>query len=156
MMPRLRKAWAVTVDDYDDEPHIHFAPNAGKARMDAWRTLLDCGSSVRIIEIIARRAKAHDVLLPDRDPIADQLTAEQIHCLLHAFGGNDDPYKAGYRNHYYTNRDDPNLVALEKFGLMAVPTRYEQGDLFDKNRLVYFLVTDKGEQVALSLIREYK
>lgn len=160
---RLRKAWGITVDGWEDRPDadedddedvdkldIYYAPNAGKARMDAWRNLSDF-SRIPLIDIRVRRLKAKDVLLPDRDPIADQMTEKQAHCLLHAFGGNDDPYKAGFRDYFFTDIDDPDLVALEKLGLMSA---IKQRSLF--SRMVYFRLTERGKHVALSIIRVYK
>lgn len=144
---RLRKAWEVRVRGYDEAATI-FAPTAGKARMDAWRSLSDCGT-IALIDIRVRRAPSRDVLLPVRDPLADLLSDDERHCLLHAFGGNADPLKAGYRCHFYTRRDDPPLVSLTNHGLMT-PTECGQDEF------IYFLLTEMGKRVALSLVPEYR
>lgn len=145
---RLRKAWEVRVRGYDD-PVTYFAPTAGKARMQAWRDLDAPGH--RIVDVTARRAPHLDVALPSRDPLVDRLTDEQRHCLLHAFGGNDDPIKAGRRDYFYTRRDDPPLVALAQRGLMKpIP-----GDQWGKG-MTYFVLTDVGKRVALSMVPEYR
>lgn len=145
-MTRLRKAWRVRIKGYDDTA-LYFAPTAGKARVAAWRSI---DSDIRIVDVVARRESESDVTLPARDPIADQLSAEERHCLLHAFGGNDDPIKAGYRDYFYTRRDDPPLVGLTDHGLMKPMA----GDQWGEN-MTYFLLTAAGKRVALSLVPEY-
>ena len=145
---RLRKAWEVSVRGYD-QPVFYFAATAGKARIEAWRDLSDC-SELRIVDVVARRASYRDVKLPIRDPIADLLSAKESHCLLHAFGGNDNPIKAGYRDYFYTQRDDPTLVALTERGLMEPMA----GDQWGEN-MTYFVMTKEGKRVALSMIPEY-
>ena len=145
---RLRKAWEVRVRGYDD-PATYFAPSASKARMQAWRDLDAPGH--RIVDITARRAPHLDVVLPPRDSLADRLTDEQRHCLLHAFGGNGDPMKAGIRDYFYTRRDDPHLVALAQHGLM----KPMDGDQWGEG-MTYFVLTDDGKRVALSMVPEYR
>lgn len=105
---RRRKAWRVSVKGYDHSSIIH-APTAGKARMEVWYSVNDCG--VRIVDIMVRRAAESDVLLPPRSPIVDLMTKEEVGCLIHAFGG-DSPSHAGYRDYFYTSRDDPPLLSL--------------------------------------------
>jgi hypothetical protein len=100
--------------------------------------------------VVARRAPECDVILPERSPVADLLSKEEAHCLLHAFGGNDDPIKAGYRDYFYTSRDDPPLVALAERGLM----KPMDGDQWGEN-MTYFVLTPDGKNVALSMVPEY-
>lgn len=145
--PRIRKAWEVRVLGYDD-PCIFFAPTAGKARMDAWRSI---DADIRVVDVFVRRAAEHDVPLPPRDPLADRLTDEERHCLLHAFGGNGDPIKAGKRDYFYTRRDDPPLVGLVQHGLM----KPMDGDKWGEG-MTYFVLTDAGKHVALSMVPEYR
>lgn len=145
---RLRKAWTVRVRGYDDSA-TYFAPTAGKARMQAWRDLDAPGH--RIVDVTARRAPHLDVVLPPRDPLADRLSDDERHCLLHAFGGNGDPIKAGKRDYFYTRRDDPPLVALAGHGLMSPMA----GDQWGEN-MTYFVLTDAGKRVALSMVPEYR
>lgn len=144
--PRIRKAWEVRVRGYGD-PEFYFAPTAGKARVQAWHQM---DSIRRIVDITARRAPLRDVMLPARDPLADRLTDDERHCLLHAFGGNDDPIKAGKRDYFYTRRDDPPLVALAQHGLM----KPMDGDQWGEG-MTYFVLTQAGRHVALSLVPEY-
>lgn len=145
---RLRKAWRVSIKGYDDSCII-FAATAGKARTKAWYSVDN--SEVRIIDVVARRAPERDVRLPSRDPIADSLSDQATHCLLHAFGANSgDPIKAGYRDYFYTTRDDPPLVELTQRGLMAPMPGEKWGE-----GMTYFVLTDAGKRVALSLVSEY-
>jgi len=137
----------VRVKGYDGSDTF-YAATAAKARMEAWRTM---DSIARIADISVSRDAAKDVHLPDRHQIADQLSNEEEHCLLHAFGGNGDPIRAGYRDHFYTRRDDPPLVRLAELGLMD-PMK---GDKFGEN-MTYFVLTDLGKAVALSLVPEYR
>jgi hypothetical protein len=144
---RLRKAWRGRARGYD-ETAIVFAPTAGRARMDVWRSL---DATVRIIDISVRREPKRDVILPDRDPIADTLSDAERNCLLHAFGADTtDPTKAGYRDYFYTRRDDPPLVALTERGLMSPMA----GDKWGEN-MTYFVLTEAGKRVALSMVPEY-
>jgi hypothetical protein len=147
MVHRLRKAWRVTIRGYDNAD-VFYAPSAGKARVQAWRSVDD--ASIRIVDVVASRLQERDVFLPVRSPVADQLSESERHCLLHAFGGNGDPMRAGYRDHFYTQRDDPRLVALTERGLMEPIF----GDKFEKN-MTYFVLTERGKRVALSMVPEY-
>src|SRR6185437_11855631 len=101
-----------------------------------------------LIEIEVKRAAHADVRLPLRHPLADKLSDEATHCLLHAYGSNRDPYKAGYRNHFYTRRDDPHLVECEILGLVDTSAGWYEG-------MAFFLLTELGRNVALSLAPEY-
>jgi hypothetical protein len=147
--PRIRKAWAVWAP-WCDRSEIHYGPTAGKARAKAWRSLSDT-RDLRITDLRVRRAAHRDQKLPARHPIADQLAQEETHCLLHAFGGNDCPYRAGNRDYFYTTRDDPPLVSLTKHGLM----KPMDGDQWGAN-MTYFVLTKLGKHVALSLVRTYR
>lgn len=147
-MSRIRKAWRVFIKGYDASA-VLYAPSAGKARVQVWRGIDDGG--IRIVDVVAYRAAHLDIKLPERSPIADQLSTEEAHCLLHAFGGNDDPVKAGYRDYFYTRRDDPPLVALAERGLM----KPMDGDKWSEN-MTYFILTQEGKNVALSMVPEYR
>jgi hypothetical protein len=144
---RLRKAWRIRIKGYDDAAHV-FAPTAGRARMDLWRSM---DSDIRIVDISVWREPHRDVRLPARDPIADTLSVDEQHCLLHAFGADQgDPTKAGYRDYFYTTRDDPPLVALTERGLMAPMAGETWGE-----GMTYFVLTKAGKHVALSMVPEY-
>jgi hypothetical protein len=145
---RLRKAWRVRIKGYDSAETI-FAPTAGKARVMAWR-MVDNGD-IRIVDVVARRQPDYDVHLPVRDPIADVMSDDERDRLLHAFGADcGDPTKAGYRDYFYTHRDDPPLVSLTERGLM----KPMPGDKWGEN-MTYFVLTTTGKRVALSLVPEY-
>lgn len=147
--PRMRKAWAVWVP-WSDRSDIFYGPTASKVRAEAWRSLSDV-SDLRIIDLKVQRAAYRDQKLPARHPIADQLTKDELHCLLHAFGGNDCPYRAGNRDYFYTTRDDPPLVGLTRHGLM----KPMDGDQWGEN-MTYFVLTKLGKLVARSLVRTYR
>ncbi|WP_182356651.1 hypothetical protein [Komagataeibacter europaeus] len=145
---RLRKAWRVTVDGYDGED-VYFAHTAGQARMACWRNM-DCARG-RIIEIRARRWREKDQELPERDPIAATLSKEEIDCLTHAFGVNEyEPWKAGFRDYFFTSSKNEKLLRLVEKGLMhsGRPPCW-------KDTNVYFRLTELGKHVALSLTPLY-
>jgi len=145
---RLRKAWDVSIGEYPGQ--TYFAPTAGKARVQALNDLSDCGGTYRLIDIRAVRARHFDVKLPERHPLADDLSAEETHCLLHAYGANDDPVKAGYRSYFFTSRNDPTLCALTECGLM-LPNKTAPNEAD-----TYFHMTELGVLVASSLVPEYR
>ena len=91
-------------------------------------------------------------MLPYPAPVTDLLDDDARHCLLHSFGADQgDPIKAGYRDYFYTRRDDPPLVRLTELGLMKPMT----GDKWGEN-MTYFVLTAAGKHAALSLVPEYK
>jgi len=147
MTHRIRKAWRVYIKRYDDAA-IVYAATAGKARVQAWHRIDD--GITRIIDVVARRAPECDVRLPPRSPIADQLSKDQLHCLLHAFGCGGDVANAGKRDYFYTRHDDPPLVALYERGLMRVMADEAYGP-----GMAYFVLTQAGKDVALSCVPEY-
>ncbi len=149
---RVRKAWQVSLRNFcEASPRIHYASTQGKARYQAYLQAVDVLSDLRIVDLIVRRAPWADVKLPTQDPRADNLTEDEKHCLLHAFGANGgDPTKAGYRDYFYTRRDDPPLVSLNRHGLMSPM----DGNKFGEG-MTYFVLTQDGKQVALSLTPEY-
>ena len=147
---RLRKAWRVTVRGYN-ETDIVYAPTRSKVCTDVWYHLSDV-TETRFTDISARREPMRDVVLPARDPIADEMTEDERNCLLHSFGADQgDPVKAGYRDYFYTTRDDPPLVALAERGLMKPMA----GDKWGEG-MTYFVMTAEGKRVALSLVPEYR
>jgi len=144
---RLRKAWCVLVEGYDGE-EIEYGPNAGKVRARV-RRMFD--RKVSFADITVRREKSKDVRLPIPDEVALGLTDNERDALLHAHGATcGNVLKAGYRDHFYTSRDDETLCSLERKGLMRVPQEPSLDD-----RYVYFLTTDAGKRVADSLTPEY-
>jgi len=147
---RLRKAWSVRVAGYD-HAEIYYAATAYKARLLGFWSVSDCNSAVRMIDVKAHRAPQRDMKLPVADAVALDLPEEDRRCLLHAFGADQcDPIKAGYRDYFYTFRDDPPLVRLTEIGLM----KPMDGDKFGEN-MTYFVLTPAGKHAALSLTPEY-
>lgn len=145
---RLRKAWAASVAGYPSQ--TYFAPSAAKARYAAYLDLSDANDSYRLTDIRVVRARQFDVCLPCRHPVADTLTSGETSCLLHAYGANDDPLKAGGRSHFFTSFDDTRLCSLTGKGLM----RPRKNALSDTEG--YFYLTELGKLVALSLVPEYR
>jgi len=145
---RLRKAWEVTYGGYPSQ--TYFAPTAGKARVQALSDLSDCGGTHRLIDIRAVRAPNFDVKLPERHPLADALSPEEISCLLHSYGAGNDPFKAGCRSHFFTSWDDKRLCALSERGLMK-----PRGNSLSETE-GHFYMTDLGKLVARSLVPEYR
>jgi hypothetical protein len=117
--------------------------------MQVWRSLSDI-TNVHIVDITVRRSPECDVALPMRAPIADTLTEQEAHALLHAFGADGDPIRAGYRDYFYTDRNDPVLCSLTEKRLFAPMP----GDQFGKN-MTYFVLTKEGKHTALSMTPEY-
>lgn len=147
MTDRLRKAWRVWVKGYD-KPELFFAPTRGRAIKEARRST---DQQILWIEIRAIRSPDADIRLPMRHRLADEMNKEQMHCLLHSFGADSgNPYKAGYRDYFYTKRDDLELCALESLGLMNRMEGNKWGE-----GMTYFVMTPLGKQVALSLVPEY-
>ena len=118
---RLRKAWEVRVKTCPTcRSELFYASTPGKARYQAWLSASDAFQDLEIIDLTVRRARWADVRLPVVDSRAERFNDEERHCLLHAYGANTgDPIKAGYREYFYTNRDNPTLVSLCDQGLMT-------------------------------------
>lgn len=146
---RVRKAWRVTVEGWD-EAEFYFAHTAGEARMACWRAL-DRERGL-ITKITARRWKDKDERLPVRSPIADDLSEKEIHCLLHAFGVKEyEPWKAGYRDYFYTSASNEKMQNLVRKGLMHSGVE----PCWGSHGHVYFHLTELGKHVALSLTPLY-
>ena len=148
MTERIRKAWLCTASDYGVE--TFFAPSAGKARTMALRVLQGLFDDVGYKDIHVRRAPGLDVKLPAPDPMLEQLSEQERHDLLHAIGGDQsDPTKAGYRSYFYTRDADPIWSRMVDLGLAY---RYRQ----DPSGNTSFVLTDRGEEVAMSMVPEYR
>lgn len=146
--PRIRKAWHVWPTWSDaGRRDIVYAPTASKARYSLFLSLND---STRITDILARRAKNLDVILPPRDPICNTLPAQAISAMQHCYGiSSHNPYKAGYRNYYCTRPDDAAMAELKKLGLAEIFSS------MPNSGNVMFQLTERGIQVALSTDHEY-
>jgi hypothetical protein len=151
---RLRKAWWVSVRGYDEEGmRIHFGKTASKVRYAAFLHASEYGISPSFADICVLRAARHDVWLPSPDPVVMRLTANERHCLLHAFGGaSGDVYQAGYRGYFFTSADDATLNALATLGLFEKRTHPVGADGL---AMATFVLTQAGRFAALSLTPEY-
>lgn len=146
---RLRKAWWVSSVHWDN-PEIEYAPTAPKARYRAWLAATEC-RDFPLADIAVRRAPEKDVMLPEPHPALADLTEDERHCLLHAFGG--DTLKAGHRDHFYTHQGDLPLVRLVEMGLMAMHPANEA--CFGERDMAFFHLTWMGRRVALSMVSTY-
>jgi hypothetical protein len=155
-MPRLRKAYAVTVDGYD-EPGIFFAPTASKAKYATYIRLSDTDSTVSFQHMRATRSPANDVTLPDEHRLVAELDAEDRHIIAHAYGSDVRMGKEGYRDHYCTEPSDMRLLRLAwEFGLFSGPHGahgYAQTDPWSG---AFFYLTDLGKAVARSMLPTYR
>lgn len=144
-MSRIRKAWTVTSDYWDCHSVTAYAATRAKALYGIYvesECQLTFGQFLRRARIT--REPARDIALPDRHPLAHQLSAEVLHCVVHAYGGTG--LKAGYRDHFYTHDRDPMPKAAYYHGLFEmhrVPRSYA-----GSRDMVSYILTDLGRSVA--------
>lgn len=146
---RIRKAWRAWPRGWDTSD-IVYAPTASAARVAAW-TAISQVFDIKRSDVQVERARDQDVRLPPPDPIVADLSDEERHCLLHAFGATTDPEKAGYRGYFCTHPDDPPLVSLASHGLMELAK-----SSFLPEDTALFVLTKRGRHVALSLTPAYR
>ncbi|MFC5391664.1 hypothetical protein [Bosea vestrisii] len=147
-MSRIRKAWEIVLRYREADTFIAFQPSASKARaevIDRLRDSYGCSWKQALAAIEScTRAPEHDVRLPDRHPLAPQLSAKVLHCVVHAYGGTG--LRAGYRDHFYTSADDWELQAALFHCLFRVQRR-EKGRGGQPDMIMYEL-TALGRNVA--------
>jgi len=153
-MSRLRKAWdAWPVWAADGERDHFFAETASKARAMAYREWNDTGS-VKFAEIIVRRAKHKDVVLPDEHRLVADLSHQQRRMVAHAFG--KDRHGNGYRDHYCIAPGNTDMLHLAwEFGLFTGPwgeRAYGDTGMFGG---AFFYLTELGKTVAASMLPTY-
>ncbi|WP_215767366.1 hypothetical protein [Gluconobacter cerinus] len=144
---RIRKAWTIGVARWlEGDSCTGYGPSASKVQAEVRGHLDD----VSFADITVRRCKEKDISLPAPDEIALGLTPKERDVLLHAHGSTcGDVMKAGFRDYYYTDQDNPVLCSLVEKGLMRKSDRgWEEGS-------VYFFTTDAGKHCADSLTPEY-
>ena len=153
-MPRTRKARMVYVRGISELPPT-FAPTASIARAQVIATIRDAWgiSFGEALSVVGRvlRWPMFDVRLPERHPLAPLLHREILHCVTHAYGGTG--YKAGYRDHFYTDADDWALQAGMYHGLFR-PYRRDKGRNGAPDMVMYAL-TDLGKNVAAGEVQTY-
>jgi hypothetical protein len=114
-MNRVRKAWRATIDGASD---YIYAPTRAKAMSALYYSLSDAWS-ISFKDLLKQayvvRAPYRDVTLPERHPLATQISDKILHCVVHAYGGTG--LKAGYRDHFYTSDSDPVMKAAYYHGL---------------------------------------
>ncbi len=147
-MARVRKAYMVIMLDANRRPGVIYAPTASAAKAALYSELNDVwGISFKeFLTLILHlwRAPHRDVLLPDRHPLAESLTREELGAVVHAHGGTG--FSAGYRDYFLTAADDVTLNRCVHLGLFVkgpvLPTRsYPAGS-------AYFTLTALGKEVA--------
>lgn len=155
LAPRIMKAWRCEYGGYDEIVH---AATASKARAQRWRNLSDCCPDIRFQDIRVTRAAAHDVRLPNELAICAQLSHEERHRILHAYGFSNrpsDPKSWGYRDHYCTAPDCEVMAHLVTLGLFRGP--YGVDDKGGTRGWVgaFWYLTDAGKEAARSMIPLY-
>ena len=142
---RIRKAWIATSDYWDDAKITVYADKRAKA---LYQLYCDSDCSLTFGQYLKRvhiwRDVNRDIVLPARHPLAVQINAKVLHCVVHAFGGTG--LKAGYRDHFYTHQNDPMPKAAYYHGLFEmcrVPRSYAGSD-----NMVSYRLTDLGKNVA--------
>lgn len=151
---RLRKAWEIFVKGLQHDRAIYFAPTASKARYQGYLSAREAYDTIKLTDVRVIRAADRDVALPEPEPILADLSEDERHCLLHSFGANSgDPYKAGYRDYFYTREDDAPLVGLVARGLMTGPHKPHAS--MASGDMAYFYLNDAGKRAALSAVPVY-
>lgn len=147
-MSRTRKAFDYTLHTSGETFRgTIYAPTYSAARYDMFYNLSDAWSInfkdfLRMRPSI-KRAPWNDVELPERHTLASVLTKEQLHCVVHAFGGSS--IKAGYRDYFYGQADDRDLCRCADLGLF---TRCEVNTASHGRDMAYFMLTPLGKEVA--------
>jgi hypothetical protein len=151
---RIRKAWRVAVQGCSPDSVV-YAPTAAKARaqvIDSVRDAWGCSFKQALSYVRAcQRAPERDIELPEQHPLAPQLSAGVLHCVVHAYGGTG--LRAGYRDHFYADAGDWQMQAALYHGLFRVYRR-------DKGRngqpdMVMYELTDLGRNVARGEAQTY-
>lgn len=147
-MTRIRKAYHYRADLDHTCTGTIYAPSAAAARSDLYRRLADCWSltfrEFLEMRIFWTRRPSEDITLPDRHPLTADLAPDDLHVVTHAFGGTWP--KAGWRDHFFTSADDPQLTRLTALGLFV------RGPILDSriypSGSAYFTLTSLGRAVA--------
>ncbi|CAK0740432.1 conserved hypothetical protein [Azospirillaceae bacterium] len=152
-MARVRKAWLVTVDGFD-EAEIVYAERAAQARYYVYLECKDVDISVSFAKIHVHRAQDRDVILPDEHWLVKELTLTQRHIVARAYGY----YRRCnvYRGHYYGSPGDMDLLRLSwNFGLFTGPCgerAYGDTGIWGD---AFFYLTSLGKEVAASMLPTY-
>lgn len=157
-MPRIRKAFAVTIDNRDDS-HIVYAETASKARASVMLDLTDCGWSVRdaLVSTKVHRSPANDVTLPDPHRLVAELDERDRNIIAHAYGSDVRMGKEGYRDHYCTDPSDCRLLRLAwEFGLFTGPHGEKAYGETPGWAGAFFYLTHLGREVARSMLPTYR
>jgi hypothetical protein len=154
---RVRKAYAVSLDDLRDPAIIH-APTAAKAKGRAMLNMVDCGYHERDIfrRLRCRRAPANDIALPDEHWLVAHLDAKDRQIIMHSYGADEFGHE-GYRNHYCTDPGDRRLLRLAwEFGLFSGPSGEGAYGETPGYCGAFFRLTQLGREVARSMLPTYR
>lgn len=153
-MSRLRKAWEVWPTWADDgERDVFYAETSSKARAMAYRRWNDT-VPITFREIVVRRAKHRDVVLPDEHRLVAELTHQQRHMVTHAFGC--DRHGNGCRDHYCTDPSDMDALKLAwEMGIFRGPCGEGAYGETPGWCGAFFYLTDLGKTVAASMLPIY-
>jgi len=149
---RILKAWRC---EYGGFHHIIHAPTAAKARYTRLSELRDFCPDIKFAEISVTRASDYDIGLPAEHPIVAELSHEERHRILHAYGYNNRPRSPkdwGYRNHYCTQPGCSIMAHMTALGIFRGP--FGVDDKGDTPGWVgaFWYLTDLGKHVARSMI----
>lgn len=154
---RIRLAWAIRTTSHEvrDSSSIYFAPTRAKARaliisaiQDSWGcTWIRAAAGITSI----RRAPEKDVQLPPRHALAEQIGDKLLQIVVHAYGGKS--LKAGYRDHFFTNTNDADLLTLTEAGLFSKGREHPAASRDEP--MAYFILTDLGRLIAAGEQAEY-
>ena len=149
---RLRKAYEVEIDGYDDAS-IYHAPTPSKAKGQALAVLMEFDIDPRktFMAMRVRRAKHRDIRLPNEHRLVAELTREEQQIVSHAFGEN------GHRDHYCTDPGDRNLLRLSwELGLFHGPFGERSYGATPGWCGAFFYLTGLGRTVARSMMPTYQ
>jgi hypothetical protein len=152
---RTMKAWRCAYGGYEE---TCYAATASKARYNRLLMLGDCCPDITFAEINVTRASAHDLHLPDEHELVAQLSHEERHRVLHAYGFNARPRAPrdwGYRDHYCTDAGCPIMARMTALGVFRGPCGVDASGNTPGWVGAFWYLTDLGKLVARSMIPLY-
>jgi hypothetical protein len=159
MSNRTLKAYTCRVRGSDaEQADIIFAATASQAKAKLAGILLDCHYERRDAFRLtsARRAPDHDIVLPKPHWLVADLSDEERHIVLHAYGYcfTKRPQDWGNRDHYCTSPCDGRLHRLTwELGLFTGPHGAEDGYGEVRGWVgAFYYLTELGTHVARSMI----
>jgi hypothetical protein len=153
---RISKAWRGKPDWHDGQGDIYYAETRSKARYVCLRDVREFDSEIEFSQIIIRRDKAFDLYEPQPHRLVAELSENEKHIILHAFGA-DRRQHAGYRDHYCTSPGDGRLLRLAwELGLFHGPYGEDEYGYTGMWVGAFYYLTDFGKEVARSMLPTYE